>query len=368
MSLSRSQQAKPLRHRLYQGDNLDVMRRILPEFIGKVEFIYIDPPYNTGIMQYKTYRDKMWGRYERRRHEAWTDFMRPRLEAAYKLLTPLGKMFVSIDDHEFPHLVLLMRDIFGRENVEVMIWDKVPREGTAGQGKMKRSKRFRIDHEYIVVGYVDRKNTRFRKPRVMVPLTRSYDNRDNDPRGPWISAELCKSKAKSNPKGKNYYTVVTPSGREITRQWHVSRAEFERLDADGRIWWGSGRIIPRLKKFVNEPRALTPSSVIKNISQTEGIRDLRKWDLADAFSHPKPVRLLQYLLEMASEPDATVMDFFAGSGSLAEAVMRLNHEQGHRRRCLLVSNNENQSLDKILLPRIEKMMKAYPDNNWEFIF
>jgi len=95
---------------------------------------------------------------------------------------------------------------------------------------------------------------------------------------------------------------------------------------------------------------------------------LRKWDLADAFSHPKPVRLLQYLLEMASEPDATVMDFFAGSGSLAEAVMRLNHEQGHRRRCLLVSNNENQSLDKILLPRIEKMMKAYPDNNWEFIF
>ena len=366
--MNRAATNEPVRHRLYKGDNLEVMRRIYPEFAGKVPFMYIDPPYNTGFSQFRNYKDKFWGYYDRRRHEGWEKFMEERLEMAYRLLSPTGKIFVSIDDHELPHLILLMRRLFGRDNVEVMIWDKVPQGGSAGQGKMKRSKRFRIDHEYIVVGYVNKQWTRFNKPRMLIPVQKEYGNPDNDPRGPWISAELCKSKQKSNPRGKNYYSITTPGGRVITRQWHVSPEEFERLDRDGRIWWGNGRIIPRLKKFVHEPRPVTPSSIIRNISQTEGIRDLERWGLKSLFAHPKPVRLLKYLLEMASSPGDTVMDFFAGSGSLAEAVMEMNHSLGHRRQCILITNDEDQTIDRVLMPRIEKISKAYPGGHWTYYF
>ncbi len=355
-------------HRLYRGDNLEVMQRILRQFAGSVDFIYIDPPYNTGLSHFREYKDKFWGHYERKRHLGWTDFMRKRLILAERLLNKTGKIFVSIDDNELPNLILLMREIFGRENVETMIWHKVPQGGSAGQGKMKRSKRFRIDHEYIVAGYVNHKITRFNKPRQPLAVHRDYGNPDNDPRGPWISAELCKSRNKSNPNGKNYYTILTPGGRKITRQWHISRKELERLDADGRIWWGNGNIIPRLKKFIREPQPVTPSSVITGISQTEAVRELQKILPGVRFDNPKPVRLVKYLLEMATGPDALVMDFFAGSGTTAQAVLELNDEQQARRRCILISNDENESIDRVLLPRIEKLVQMYPGNKWTFYF
>ncbi len=346
-------------HTVIEGDNLEALQRMQGECAGKFDFVYIDPPYNTGKTQNRNYKDRFWEYYSREKHEKWLDFMYRRFEALMPLLTDDAVVFVSIDDRELPHLILMLRRLFGEWNTEVMIWHKIPEAGTAGQGKMKRTKRFRIDHEYIIVAYRDKQAVHFNKIKTLRSVMKNYGNPDSDPRGPWISAEICKSKNKSNPNGKNYYTLITPSGRKITRQWHFSREELEELDRDGRIWWGNGRIIPRLKKFLNEPRLVTPSSVIKNISQTEGLKDLKKLTGKEPPSRPKPVRLLKLLLQMAARPDSLVLDFFAGTGSLGQAVMEYNAETGSRIRSVLVSNNEQHSLDDFLLPRLKKLEQIY---------
>ncbi len=353
-------------HRLFEGDNAGVLRILQDEYAGRIRFVYIDPPYNTGRMQYRSFNDRFWDYYSRDRHGKWLVFMRERLELLYPLLTDDASVFISIDDAEMPNLILLLRQIFGKDNTDVMIWDKLPPGGSAGQGKMKRVKRFRNEHEYIAVAFKNKSKVRFNKIRRLIPTQKSYGNPDRDPRGAWISAELCKSAKKSLPGRKNYYTITTPGGRKITRQWHVSREEFDKLDQDGRIWWGNGRIIPRLKKFVSEPYPMTPGSVIRNISQTEGVKDLKKYVEGDVFYHPKPVRLIKYLLEMATRPGDLVLDFFAGTGSTGHAVMEFNAEQNSGLQCLLVSNNENNSLEEILIPRLKNFIALNKINAaWE---
>ncbi len=345
-------------HLLYEADNLKAILHLSQTgWKGKIDVVYIDPPYNTGFSQYRKYKDKFWNYYSRERHQKWVEFMRERLEALIPLLHEKSVVFISIDDREMPYLNMLLREIFGENNVEVLIWDKIPAGGTAGQGKMKRSKRFRIDHEYILVAYKDKSKVKFNRPAVIVPVQKHYDNPDNDPRGPWISAELCKSKAKSLPHGKNYYQIVTPGGRIIERQWHVSREEFERLDADNRVWWGNGKIIPRLKKFVNEPRPIVPSSIIKNISQTEGLKDLKALLPDASFDNPKPVRLIKYLLEMTVSGESVVLDFFAGTGTTGQAVMELNSEKNINLQCILISNNEENIVENLLIPRIKSFVE-----------
>jgi len=356
-----------LRHLILEGDNAGALRLMADDYTEKIRFVYIDPPYNTGRLQYRSFKDRFWDHYSRDRHGKWLAFMRMRLELLLPLLTPDAAVFISIDDAEFPNLMLLLRELFGKDNVETMIWDKMPPGGSAGQGKMKRVKRFRNEHEYILVAMKDKKSVRFNKIRRKIATQRTYANPDNDPRGPWISAEICKSAKKSLPGRKNYYTVITPSGREISRQWHVSREEFERLDRDGRIWWGNGRIIPRLKKFVNEPRPVTPGSVIRNISQTEGVKDLQKYVPYHGFYHPKPVRLIKYLLELATRPGDKVLDFFAGTGATGQAVMEFNNETGNNLQCILVSNNENNSLHELLVPRLKNFLAQNPSAQyWEW--
>ncbi len=350
---------------IIDGDNADALKLLAKDFSKRIRFVYIDPPYNTGRLQYRSFNDRFWDFYSRERHQKWLDFMEERLLLLKPLLTDDARVFISIDDAELPNLLLLLRKLFGKDNTDVMIWDKIPRGGTAGQGKMKRVKRFRVEHEFILAAYLDKQKIRFNKIRRLISTQKKYGNPDNDPRGPWISAELCKSAVKSLPTGKNYYTIITPSGRKISRQWHVSREEFERLDEEGRIWWGNGRIIPRLKKFVNEPYPVTPGSVIRNISQTEGVKDLEKYVENAGFYHPKPIRLIKYLLELAADTDDIVLDFFAGTGSTGHALMEFNREKGKDLSCILISNNENNSLYEILLPRLKKVSHDFQVGPWQ---
>ena len=354
-------------HHLFEGDNAQVLQWMKKDYREKIRFVYIDPPYNTGRLQYRSFNDRFWDYYSRDRHGKWLAFIRERLELLLPLLTADASVFISIDDAELPHLLLLLRELFGKDNVEIMIWDKIPAGGSAGQGKMKRVKRFRTEHEYILVAMKNKNIVRYSKIRRRIPTQNTYSNPDNDHRGAWISAEICKSAKKSLPGRKNYYTIITPSGRKITRQWHMSKDEFDRLDKDGRIWWGNGRIIPRLKKFVNEPRPITPGSVIRNISQTEGMKDLKKYVPYQGFYHPKPVRLIHYLIEMAARPDDYILDFFAGTGVTGQAVMEYNAEQQTFLKCLLVSNNENNSLNEILVPRLKNFLAINPTSQyWEW--
>jgi len=344
---------------LIEGDNYHALSVLNYTHKGVFDVIYIDPPYNTGKKDEWRYNDKYVDENDVYRHSKWLSFMNNRLKLVKYLLSKNGIMFISINDIELAQLKLLCEEIFGEKNVEIMIWYKIPEEGTAGQGKMKITHRFRLDHEYILVCYKNKDALKFNKPLRIKKVKNDYGNPDNDPRGDWMSCEICKSEAKSNPQGKNYYSIKTPSERIIKRQWHISHKEFLELDKDKRIYWGSGKSIPRLKKFLNEPKSITPSSIISNISQTEANNELKELFGKKEFDNPKPVNLIKWLLEISSKKDSFVLDFFAGSGTTGHAVLDLNKEDGGNRKFILCTNNENNICTEVCYPRIKKVIKGY---------
>ena len=248
--------------------------------------------------------------------------MYPRLKLARNLLKDDGVIFISIDDNEVDNLRKICDEIFDEINTELMVWDKISGNANAGSGKMKITHRFRKDHEYILVCYKNKSKTFLNKPLRIKETKNEYKNQDNDPRGNWISSEICKSEAKSNPNGKNFFGLKTPTGKIIERQWHFSLEEIKELDKDNRIYWGNGEIIPRLKKFVNEPRPMTPSSVINGISQTDGNVNLKEYGLK--FDNPKPVDLIKWFIEISINDNDYILDFFSGSATTAESVIEIN--------------------------------------------
>lgn len=349
---------------LIVGDNLDALKLLQESYLGKIKLIYIDPPYNTGhdfvyhdnftvkrsdyidnttdedgniLISEDEYRENSEanGRF----HSDWLSMIYPRLKLARNLLSDDGVIFISIDDNELVNLEKVCQEIFYDYNVETMVWDKITGNDNAGSGKMKITYRFRRDHEYVVVVYKDKNNCIFNKPLRMRQVKNQYGNADNDPRGNWISSEICKSEEKSNPKGKNYFTLTGPDGITFTRQWHYSKEELNDLIADNRIYFGKNGSIPRLKKFLSEPAPITPSSVINKMSsQTDANRELAELGLP--FENPKPVNLLSWLLKIGSNKDSIILDFFAGSGTIGHAVMDLNAEDGGKRQYICVQLDE----------------------------
>ncbi len=354
---------------IIKGDNLEGLKALMPYYIGKVKCIYIDPPYNTGNESWvyndkvnspkiKKWFNKVVNRDDLCKHDKWLCMMYPRLKLLRDLLSDDGAMFISINDYEIHNLLHLMNEIFGEDNVELMIWYKIPEEGTAGQGKMKITHRFRLDHEYVLTCYKNKDNKKFNKPLRLKKVKNEYGNPDNDSRGNWMSCEICKSEQKSNPNGKNYYSIKTPSGRIIERQWHMSYEEFLELDKDKRIYWGSGRSVPRLKKFLEEPAPTTPSSIIANISQTEANNELKEIFGEKQFDNPKPTNLIKWLLEISTDKDSIVLDSFAGSGTTGHAVLDLNKEDGGNRKFILIEM-EDDIAKKITAERIKRAIEKY---------
>jgi len=343
---------------LIEGDNYHTLSVLNYTHKGKIDVIYIDPPYNTGNKDFK-YNDKWVDFEDSYRHSKWLSFIEKRMTLCKNLLSKRGVLFISINDIELSQLKLLCDEIFGEKNVELMIWYKIPEEGTAGQGKMKITYRFRLDHEYILICYKKKDNLRFNKPLRLKKVKNDYGNLDNDSRGDWMSCEICKSEVKSNPNGKNYYSIKTPKGRIIKRQWHISYEEFLALDKDKRIYWGSGKSVPRLKKFLGEPAPITPSSIIMNISQTEANNELKELFGNKKFDNPKPINLIKWLLEISSEKSSIILDFFAGSGTTGHATLELNNEDGGKRKFILCTNNENGICSDVCYPRIKYVIKGY---------
>jgi adenine-specific DNA-methyltransferase len=341
-----------------EGDNLEVLKILQKHYHGKIKMIYIDPPYNTGndfiypdnfkegLQTYLEWTKQVSedgkklssnpesaGRY----HSNWLNMMYPRLKLAKNLLTEDGAIFVSIGEAESGNLLKMCAEVFGDANVEEIIWHKVADEGAAGQGKMKVTNRFRKDHETVLVAYREKQKAFFNKPLRKRALKNAQGNPDNDHRGPWLSANMSKAEAKSISHGKNFFSVTSPTGTVFTRQWHFSAEEFAELDADGRIYWGGGNSVPRLKKFVDEPTRVTPNSVVKGHSQTDGNKDFSKLFAGlQLFENPKPVGLLSWLIEIGADPGSLILDFFSGSSSTAHAVMQLNAEDGGSRRHIQV--------------------------------
>ena len=321
--------------------------------------IYIDPPYNTtnDFIYQDDYSDNL-NNYKRltgqvdsegnklstsidssgRYHSKWLSMIYPRLRLSRNLLSDNGVVFISIDDHEVYNLYKICEEIFGSDNIEILVWQK---SGLGRYGKMKNTTTFRNDHEYIIVCYKKHKelNKSFEKPN----FQNKYPNPDNDYRGPYKAGAISKREDASNPNHKNFYTVKSPSGKSFTRQFDISEEDFIELNSDNRIYWGkNGDSVPSLKIFINEKRIVTTSSVINNCSTNEGTEELSVYfdkDLGQAF-RPKPIKLLLKLLQIGSDENDIILDFFSGSGTTGESVIRFNSEMNSNRKFILVQLDE----------------------------
>ena len=338
---------------IVQGDNLHALKALLPRYAGQVKCIYIDPPYNTGNEGW-VYNDNVNSPEIRRwlgevvgkegetldRHDRWLCMMYPRLVLLRQFLREDGAIFVSIDDNEVATLRLLMDEVFGARNfVATVVWQKV-------YSPKNSARHLSEDHDYIVV-YAAKADTW--KPNLLSRTEEqdtAYKNPDKDPRGVWKTSDL----SARNYYSGGTYSVVSPSGRVIEappkgRYWTVSREKFEVLDGDRRIWWGKdGNAIPQVKRFLHEVKdGVVPQTMwfYKDVGHTQEAKkellELVDFETSnEVFITPKPTRLIQRILQIATDRDSIVLDSFAGSGTTGHAVLKQNAEDGGSRRFIQV--------------------------------
>ena len=348
---------------MIEGDNLEVLKLLQKSHAGKVKLIYIDPPYNTGkdFVYPDNFQDNMKNYLEitgqtedgvlissnsetsGRYHTDWLNMMYPRIKLARNLLKEDGFIFLSIDDNEVNNLKLMCDDIFGQENfVANVIWQK--KYSTKAD-----SKNFSESHDYILCYKKSDQSKILGLPRSKQQES-TYKNLDNDPRGVWASDNLLRTEVRDYA----VFGITSPSGMEhyppAGSSWRFNKDKIEELISDNRIWFGEdGNNKPRLKRFRSEVRDTIPPQTLwgfEHVGHTdEGTKQLA--ELFDStrspFPNPKPVRLLQRIVQIATKENDIIMDFFAGSGTTGQAVYELNETDKQDRKFILIQLPETLS-------------------------
>lgn len=328
---------------LLEGDNLHSLYLLEKTSKNSIDVIYIDPPYNTGNQDF-CYNDDYVEKEDVYRHSKWLSFMNRRMRIAFKLLSKNGVMFISIDEHEIAQLMMLAQEIFGYDNVDYIIWQKTDSKVDRNTNA-KVINRFKNIHETIIVCYKNKNNTYFNKMMKLPDWKNKQTNPDNDPRGPWSSGIISfeeghKNEDKTSPY---YYTITTPTGKQYTRQWYVSKEEFEKLDKDNRISYPrNGDGVPRLKTFENEEKEYYIDTILRGVGTSSTAKDelLEIFGDRDIFDTPKPTKMIKELIRVAGNKNSTILDFFAGSGTTGQAVLELNQEDNGNRHFILCTDNE----------------------------
>jgi adenine-specific DNA-methyltransferase len=367
-----------------EGDNLEVLKLLQKSYLGKVKMIYIDPPYNTGnefiypdnysenlqtYLEYTGQVDREGRKFstnaesDGRFHSKWMNMMYPRLFLAKNLMAEDGVIFISIDDHEVNNLRLLCNEIFGEENfITNLIWQRV-------YSPKNSARFFSEDHDYILV-YV--KNSEVWSP-TLLPRTEEanarYENTDEDPRGPWKPSDL----TARNYYGEGQYEITGPTGKIFKpgkgRYWRQSLDNFNRLVAENRVWWGPNKdSMPSQKRFLSEVKqGIVPQTLLlySEVGHTqEAKKELLDFvdfdDTENILNSVKPTRLLRHLIKIGTEGNNSdiVLDFFAGSGPTAHAIMAQNIDDGGNRRFILVQLPEPLPVEEQKVKTIADLAKS----------
>ena len=367
---------------MIEGDNLEVLKLLQKSYAGKVKLIYIDPPYNTGkdFVYPDNFQDniknylELTGQVEGGRkissnteasgrfHTDWLNMMYPRLKLASSLLRQDGHIFISIDDGEVTNLRLVCNEVFGEENfVGCISWQKTysPANDKKGIDAM---------HDYVVV-YQRSDTARINLLPRTAKQDDAYTNPDEDHRGPWKPVDATRAEHRDYA----FYPIQTPSGREVWpaqgRSWVFTREEVSGLIADNRLWFGKdGSSKPSKKLFLTEVKqGVVPTTWWSH--EDAGHNDEAKKELKALFTEtlpfdtPKPTRLIQRILQIGTTGTGSevVLDFFAGSGTTAHAVLAANSADEGGRRFVLVQlpepteNNEFSTIAKVTSERIRRV-------------
>ena len=345
-----------------EGDNLEVLKLLREDYLGKVKMIYIDPPYNTGN-DFVYEDDFSQGFYDYmgnsgqvdiagnrlvvnsesngRFHTDWLNLIYPRLKVAKDILSPDGIIVLSIDDGEAQNLRKVCDEVFGAQNfITSVIWQKI-------HSIKNDAKYFSENHEYAHIYAKDITKVRVNLLPRTEEMNARYLNPDNDPRGPWQSGDLVASGERSN----GHYLVTSPrTGKTFDvpqgKHWVYSQENLEELIATNQVWFGSdGNAFPRKKRFLSDVQSgRTPSTlwlseeVGHNQTATRELKAL--FDGVKLFDFPKPVDYISQFVRLFTDSTSIVLDFFSGSATTAHAVIKLNAEDGGARHFIMVQLSE----------------------------
>ncbi|MFP6136804.1 site-specific DNA-methyltransferase [Helicobacter pylori] len=371
------------------GDNLDALKLLKSAYSEKIKMIYIDPPYNTTNENF-IYPDNFRQDYQKilrevglmeidengeekeseslkffkntqgsGTHSGWLSFMLPRLKLARDLLKEDGVIFISIDDNECANLKILCDEIFGEDNfVADVVWQR-------SYSPINLKKHFSNNHDYILTYAKNIENLHDFTLERSEESAKRYTNADNDERGVWQSSDLSVGPAVE----RNIYPIFNPyTKQEILpphgRSWVYSQERLQELIADNRIFFPkNGNGMPRYKRFLNEVKqGVTPMSLwtYQEVGHTQDAkREIKEiFDGQALFDTPKPKALLKRILEISTQENDIILDFFAGSGTTAQAVMELNAEDKGNREFILVQIDEEIKEDKSAYDFCKNVLKS----------
>lgn len=326
-------------NRLIFGDNLLALKALEQEFAGKIKCVVIDPPYNTGSA-FAHYDDGV-------EHSLWLSLMRDRLNLIFTLLNSSGSFWVSLDDNEAHYFRVMADEVFGRRNfVADIAWQKKYSPGNNEKGISSDS-----DHILVWAKNIDSWEWN------LLPRTEkqdaAYKNPDNDPRGVWKPSDL----TRAEHRDRDFYRITTPSGKEVWpaagRSWSRPPDEIERLRDDNRLWFGpSGDAKPSLKRFLTEVQEGVVARTVWLRSEVgdneEAKKEAKAFDEKEIFATPKPERLINRILHIATNSGDWVLDSFAGSGTTGAVA----HKMG--RRWIMVELGEH--IHTHIIPRLKKVI------------
>ena len=341
-----------------EGDNLEALKLLQENYLGKVKMIYVDPPYNTGkdfiykdsftesttdFLKRSRQEDSEGGRLvanteaNGRFHSAWLSMILPRLKLARSLLTDNGVIFISIDDREIDNLLKVCTEVFGEKNfLGTILWKKKTNGNNTGY--------IPPVHDYIVCFGRNAQESSILGFNVSDEyLAKTYTNPDNDPRGPWTTSDLS-----ANHEGPYFDIVNTTTGATYRppegRYWVFNEAEVKRRIQDGRIIFGkTGKAGPIQKKYLSERTSMRfkPESWWdKHGLNEDGTTEMAELFAPKVFDHPKPTEMLKRLVEIGSGDGDIVLDFFAGSGSTFHSALIQEAKDGLNRKSIAIQLTE----------------------------
>lgn len=353
------------------GDNLHALKALMPMYAGKIDCIFIDPPYNTGNEGW-AYNDnvnspmiKEWLNSnpiaidDALRHDKWCSMIFPRLRLLYELLSEKGSIFISIDHNEAHHLKMLLDEIFGEDNfVASIAWQK--------RTSPEARKKLGPAHDTIYVYAKSKSDLNLSKLTRTDEQLEDFSNPDDDPNGDWVSSDMTAQNPDSTKRKDQQYKIELPSGEMIDpppgRCWSMLEPEYLKLKNANRIWFGvNGSARPRIKTYLSETEGVSswtwwPNNEVGH--NQEAKKEILEILGADKnFDYPKPVRLLSRILEIATNKDAIVLDSFAGSGTTAHAVLQANRKDNGQRKFILVECEKYA--DTITAERVRRVINGY---------
>lgn len=360
-----SEDADTPNHIVIEAENLHALVALTYTHAGMIDVMYLDPPYNTGKRDDFVYNDSYVDSEDSYRHSKWLSFMEKRLRIAKTLLSDNGVIFISIDDNEQANLKLLCDDVFGES---LFVTDLIWRSSDSSNNDAKK---FSVDYNHTLVYS---KNPLWQPNKIERTEDNNlhYKNPDNDPNGPWFSGNV----QSPNPRPNLTFDIISPQGHVIhppKNGWRWSREKMQEFIDNGVIVFMDNGTRLIKKTYLKDQEGIVPSNIWWDIEITGHNRNA-KYELkkifselktSDIFKTPKPTKFILRILELTTNKDSIILDFFAGSGTTMHSTMLLNKKDNGNRRCILVQSKEGNICEEFTYERNRRVIKGYKTSNGE---